>query len=339
MKRIMKLLLIPVLSMSLLFSANTMNVVATSVNAGATFWVEINIDNDDTFYGYQCDISYPSSFTDMDEAVASAREDGHTLDKGEPTSTEVRLMSYKIPTTAFEGSSGTVVSVKFQAPSSSGEYTFSLNEVSISDETGSGDICTGFSGATVTVNEVPTPIELTSFIAEMSAKGVKLSWETATETENDHFLIYRDDEVIGHVAGAGTTTEQHSYNFTDTQVLPGVHVYDLADVTYGGVEEKHPGIEIEVESEIQAASFKLNRAYPNPFNPSVTVNYQLSIVNEVRAFVYDNNGILVDELLNATMSAGEHSLTWDAQNMASGVYIVKLMVNNATQTRKVVLMK
>ena len=147
MKRMLKLFLIMVLSIPLLFSANTMNVVATSVNAGATFWLEINIDNDDTFYGYQCDISYPSSFTDMDEAVASSREDGHNLDKGEPTSTEVRLISYKIPTTAFEGSTGTVVSVKFQAPASSGTYSFTLNEVSISDASGSGDICTGFSGA------------------------------------------------------------------------------------------------------------------------------------------------------------------------------------------------
>ncbi|MEA2077112.1 MAG: hypothetical protein U9O95_03745, partial [Candidatus Marinimicrobia bacterium] len=57
------------------------------------------------------------------------------------------------------------------------------------------------------------PITLSNFTAEQNGSGVKLDWQTASEIDNARFLIYRDDEVIASIKGAGTTTEPHYYSF------------------------------------------------------------------------------------------------------------------------------
>ena len=74
-------------------------------------------------------------------------------------------------------------------------------------------------------------------------------------------------------------------------------------------------------------------------NPSITINYQLSTINKVRASVYDTNGNQVEELLNTEMNAGIHTLTWNVNGMPSGVYIVTMVVGNTVQSQKIVLMK
>ena len=194
-------------------------------------------------------------------------------------------------------------------------------------------------GQNVTVNEVPAPIELSSFIAEMTSTGVKLSWETETETENDHFLVYRDGEVIGRVNGNGTTTEQHEYTYLDTRVQCGIHSYAIADVTFGGVEELHDAVQVEIGEEIQEANFILNCAYPNPFNPRTNISYQLSAIGNIDLSVYSTNGNKIVTLFNGEQAAGQHQVVWDARSIPSGTYIVKLAAGDMTQTQKIVLMK
>jgi len=192
----------------------------------------------------------------------------------------------------------------------------------------------------VTVSDAPLPICLTSFIANANNGKVVLEWTTSSETENSHFLVYRDDVVIGRVAGNGTCTDPHNYTFVDDKVTPGVHEYAIEDLTYGGEAVMHDKVEVTVEGrELSVEEFILNKAYPNPFNPSITINYQLSTINEVRAYVYDTKGKLVEELLNTEMSAGNHTLTWDASGMPSGVYLVSMQAGNTVQSQKIVLMK
>jgi len=189
-------------------------------------------------------------------------------------------------------------------------------------------------------SETALPITLSSFNVEALNGKVELRWSTATETENAYFLIYRDGEVIGRIAGAGTTTEPQDYRFVDDRVIPGMHEYAISDLTYGGVEEMHKRVEVEVKAETEhEVNFVLNKAYPNPFNPSVSINFQLSTFNKVRASIYNTNGEFVSNLLNKEMSAGTHDLTWNASGMPSGVYIVKMLAGDVMQSQKIVLMK
>jgi len=84
---------------------------------------------------------------------------------------------------------------------------------------------------------------------------------------------------------------------------------------------------------------ELTDAYPNPFNPSSTINYGLMNDGHIEIMVYDATGRLVDELVNQHQTAGYHSITWNASNQASGMYFAKMVVGDIVQTQKLVLLK
>jgi len=169
-----------------------------------------------------------------------------------------------------------------------------------------------------------------------------LAWETATETNNDRFVIYRNDVAIASVDGAGTTTEPHNYSYVDNSVVPGVtYTYVLADVDLANEETRYEGnaVTVTVANDLVEADFVVEAAYPNPFNPSITINYQLSTINYVNASIYNTQGVLVDQLINGFVEAGHHELTWNASGMPSGVYIVKMQASEFVNSQKIVLMK
>lgn len=195
------------------------------------------------------------------------------------------------------------------------------------------------SPGTLTINEAGTPITLASFTAKAKNGVVEVAWETASEMENSHFLVYRDDAVIAQIGGAGTTSETNTYAYVDDEVLPGVHEYALADVTYDGKEVKHDAVMVEVGAALAEANFVLNKAYPNPFNPSVTLSLEYAEGTDSEINIYNTQGILVETLYSGYMEAGKHELNWNASHMQSGVYIVKMIAGNVNSTQKLVLMK
>ena len=121
----------------------------------------------------------------------------------------------------------------------------------------------------------PVPVELISFIADLSENDVTLSWQTATETNNKGFEIQRiqdykierskDWKTSGFIPGNGTTTEPMSYSFTDKNVEPGFYQYRLRQIDFDGSFTYSDIIEVEVRA---ANVFTLEQNYPNPFNPA-----------------------------------------------------------------------
>ncbi len=88
-----------------------------------------------------------------------------------------------------------------------------------------------------------------------------------------------------------------------------------------------------------ATNFVLEQNYPNPFNPATTIKYQMPVRGHVNLAVYNALGQKVRELVNATQKAGEHAVTLNAGNLASGIYYYRLNANGKTQIKKMVLMK
>jgi hypothetical protein len=85
-------------------------------------------------------------------------------------------------------------------------------------------------------------------------------------------------------------------------------------------------------------------AYPNPFNPATTIDYDVAEAGRVTIVAYDASGCRVATLVDEVQTAGVHSLTWNAIDdrgaaLASGVYVLSLSVRHAHATRKVVLLK
>ncbi|MCE1190433.1 MAG: YCF48-related protein [Ignavibacteria bacterium] len=86
-------------------------------------------------------------------------------------------------------------------------------------------------------------------------------------------------------------------------------------------------------------SFELNQNYPNPFNPTTTINFAVPVKSQVTLSIYNQLGQKVATLVNGEMEAGFRSVTWNASNMASGVYFYELRAGNFTSVKKLVLMK
>ena len=80
-------------------------------------------------------------------------------------------------------------------------------------------------------------------------------------------------------------------------------------------------------------------AYPNPFNPETTINFELLDASDVNLTVYDISGREVQSLVTGHLSPGQHSVVWDADGMPSGVYFVRLEAGGYTATQKLVYMK
>jgi len=96
---------------------------------------------------------------------------------------------------------------------------------------------------------------------------------------------------------------------------------------------------VDVEDEFNLNSYELEQNYPNPFNPSTQINYNVGEGGLVKLSVYNILGIEVATLVNEYKTAGSHQVSFDGNNLSSGVYIYNLSVNNYTKTRKMILEK
>ena len=102
---------------------------------------------------------------------------------------------------------------------------------------------------------------------------------------------------------------------------------------------------IDNEAAANAPSvFALKNNYPNPFNPTTTIEYSLDKADDVTINVYSVTGELVRTLTNASMSAGSHKVTFNGLDnngnpLSSGVYFYSLQTSNRSITKKMILMK
>lgn len=86
-------------------------------------------------------------------------------------------------------------------------------------------------------------------------------------------------------------------------------------------------------------SLSLSPAYPNPFNPSTTIDFSMAATSQARLVVSDLAGRTVATLVDGLVAGGEHSVVFDASGLASGVYVYTLTSGGHSESRKVVLLK
>ncbi|MCH8012881.1 MAG: T9SS type A sorting domain-containing protein [Candidatus Marinimicrobia bacterium] len=85
--------------------------------------------------------------------------------------------------------------------------------------------------------------------------------------------------------------------------------------------------------------FLLSQNYPNPFNAITTIQYQLPASSEVLLMIYNIRGQEVLRLVESEQPAGYHQITWNATNVASGMYFYRLQAGDFVQTRKMILLR
>ena len=188
--------------------------------------------------------------------------------------------------------------------------------------------------------DVIVPVELTSFAAASDKNDVILTWNTATELNNQGFEIQRkitgEFERVGFVEGRGTTTEAQNYLFRDKDLLSGNYTYRLKQTDFDGSFAYSDEVEIEIS---QPNVFYLGQNYPNPFNPSTNIKYSIPADGNVTLKMYDILGEEVSTLVNEYQQAGTFDVVFDGSNLSSGVYYYQLTSGELTSTKKMMLTK
>lgn len=181
------------------------------------------------------------------------------------------------------------------------------------------------------------PVQLTSFTAVNDGKNVVLDWSTATETNNMGFELFRNEQKIAFIKGVGTTTEKQKYSYSDLDLNNGIYTYSLYQIDFDGTRSLVAKTETEVH--FMPNEFSLSQNYPNPFNPNTNISFSLPKATNVKITVYNAIGKEISVLVNGNYEAGLHTISWNANNISSGMYFYKMEAGNFTATKKLVLMK
>ena len=96
---------------------------------------------------------------------------------------------------------------------------------------------------------------------------------------------------------------------------------------------------ITMTDRVLPTEIALGNAYPNPFNPSTTISYDISSEMAVSINVYDVRGRMVTELVNGFKDQGRYEVMWNADNYSTGVYFIQLTAGHTTKTQKIMLVK
>ena len=190
------------------------------------------------------------------------------------------------------------------------------------------------------------PVELASFtaFANQSGYSVNLQWKTSTEHENHGFMLERTSKAmpnswkeIDYIDGAGFSTETIVYTYVDKTIQEaGEYLYRLRQTDFDGTEEIYGPVSVLLDAP-HKISLKPN--YPNPFNPTTTIRYQLNSSTDVRLTVYNAIGQRVKVLVNTQQTAGDYAVNFSGDNLASGIYYVRLQAGALIQTHSMTLIK
>ncbi len=145
------------------------------------------------------------------------------------------------------------------------------------------------------------------------------------------------------MAGNGTSTEVHSYSFTDQNPVDGKSYYRLKQIDFDGSFEYSNIVEVDLTLPIV---FSLEQNYPNPFNPSTKIKYSIPNVtlsgvegSRVILKVFGILGNEVETLVNEDKPAGNYEVNFDASKLSSGVYFYQLQAGSFVETKKMILLR
>ncbi|MBN1561435.1 T9SS type A sorting domain-containing protein [candidate division KSB1 bacterium] len=210
------------------------------------------------------------------------------------------------------------------------------------------------------IQDLALPVELASFSATCQENAVLLQWLTQSERDNLGFIIERKADEQWHVLasfqthdelrGRGSSSMPTYYEFLDDSVQAGTtYHYRLADVNMNGLCSYHEPITIRVSSGVAETPLLLTTmhvypAFPNPFNPETVLRYELHRASFVAVDVFDLRGRRLRMLAAGLRQPGQHAVTWNGRNdaaeqLGSGVYLIRIRVDDVVTSQKVVLMQ
>jgi hypothetical protein len=134
--------------------------------------------------------------------------------------------------------------------------------------------------------------------------------------------------LSGRVVQTRSGEEAELYTGLYENTSTGAKVYKRNFVV--GVEDISSGV---------PTSYELEQNYPNPFNPVTTIQFSIPEQSFITLEIFNSLGEKVSTLVSEELNAGTYNYEWKAGNLSSGVYYYKLIANDFSQTKKLILLR
>ena len=153
--------------------------------------------------------------------------------------------------------------------------------------------------------------------------------------------------IIGYFWDFGDETTSSDQNPQHTYLEPRAYSVSLTvfnfnvqnQITKQDYINVQDATSLENDEPIKPHEIYLSQNYPNPFNASTTIKYTLNNMNNVKLSVFDVTGNVVKTLVSQIQNPGEYSVSFDASNLASGIYIYKLKSGSFEKNRRMILLR
>ena len=198
-----------------------------------------------------------------------------------------------------------------------------------------------FTLGTINFNNTPLPVELLSFNAHLNREQVDLKWETATEINNDYFIVERSRdgnlwETVLEKDGAGNSSVQIEYFDIDPQPYSGISYYRLTQVDFNGDRETFNIVPIENLGPEEEGKMSI---FPNPVRSGQPINVEFSNLEgeEVLLVIRDLAGRQYHAKMLVIARDQEIIAIDELHNIPPGTYLIVASSNNALYSKKVVV--
>jgi hypothetical protein len=178
----------------------------------------------------------------------------------------------------------------------------------------------------------PASVQLEGLSVKIAGKNNKLLtyFEDVNNDEYTDLVVQIEDTDL--TFAEGTTKATLSCYLENGALLKGVDNIRI-------VPPVLPKPAIEINEPTISLGFRLNPIAPNPFNPAATISYTVAKSSHVKLTVYNTLGQVVAVLVDGFQPSGSYSVTWNASNEPSGLYLCRFEAEDFTATKKMFLQK
>jgi hypothetical protein len=212
---------------------------------------------------------------------------------------------------------------------------------------------------TVTSGTATLPVELSSFNAFLTnTNNVSLNWTSQSESNMVGYNVFRANsnqqsdavKINPAIIAATNTSSEQNYSFTDHSIDAGEYYYWLQSVEANNETAFHGPVHVSYnpgtgmpDPEYQY-SHLLKGAYPNPFNPSTSIQYELAEAANVEIVIFNAKGQKVRTFNQSHNNKGTYDVLWDGldengASVNSGVYFYRMTAGKSVQSKKMLLVK
>jgi beta-xylosidase len=264
----------------------------------------------------------------------------------------LRLINGRIDTD-FENTRNTLTQRTF-GPECSGTITMDISDMKDGDVAGLGALCedygfvavkmSGTSKSVVMVNgSSEDPEEVESIPLTQDSIYLKIACDFRNRTDKAYFYYSLDGTSWNRIGNtlqmSYTLVHFMGYRFAlfnyATELTGGYVDFDYFRINNSSTVES--GIK-DIDQNIPEG-FNIHENYPNPFNSTTEIRYDVSMAVNVRINVYDITGSHVQTLVNEEKYPGNYTITFDASNLSSGLYLYQMIAEDFVQTRQMMLIK